>query len=174
VASDPLRAISTNSARGRLIHDTAALLLEGATDPGPLLIADAIGLAQLRVRAAELRENPDSDPLMIVRMEGAVARATRKFELDCRREPDTGSGLGALLARQYEQDAPESKALHEAAGAAGEPADAICEPPATHLPDATGERAPDAGAGQASTAEEERSASWDAMWSKPFAERGTP
>ena len=104
IASNPLRGISTYSARGRQIHDTAArllALLEHPTDE--LIIADVIALAELRVKADELRRDPNASPLDIVRLEGLVDRRTRRLGLDRRgkREPEADPGLGQLLVDEH-------------------------------------------------------------------------
>jgi hypothetical protein len=114
LASNPLRGISTYSARGRQIHDTAArllALLEHPTDE--LIIADVIALAELRVKADELRRDPNASPLDIVRLEGLVDRRTRRLGLDRRgkREPDSDRGLGQLLVDEHAQEgAPAAEA----------------------------------------------------------------
>jgi hypothetical protein len=104
IASNPLRAISTHKARGRLVHDIAArllALLEHPTDE--LIIADVIALAELRVKADELRRDPNASPLDIVRLEGLVDRRTRRLGLDRRgrREPEADPGLGQLLVDEH-------------------------------------------------------------------------
>jgi hypothetical protein len=112
VAANPLRAISTHSARGRQINDTAArllALLEHPTDE--LIIADVIALAELRVKADELRRDPNASPLDIVRLEGLVDRRTRRLGLDRRgkREHDTDRGLGQLLVDVAQEGAPAAE-----------------------------------------------------------------
>jgi hypothetical protein len=126
VAANPLRAISTHSARGRQINDTAArllALLEHPTDE--LIIADVIALAELRVKADELRRDPNASPLDIVRLEGLVDRRTRRLGLDRRgkREPDADPGLGQLLVDEHAQGRGEAIAEQPApcGEAAGEP-----------------------------------------------------
>jgi hypothetical protein len=55
-------------------------LLAGVADPGdPLVIADCLGLAELRIKADELRRDPRSDPLAIVRLEGLIDRRMRRL-----------------------------------------------------------------------------------------------
>ena len=69
LASNPMAGLSLNTARGRLIHDTAARLLVGVADPNnPLTISDCLALAELRVRADELRRDPASDGNLIVKL----------------------------------------------------------------------------------------------------------
>jgi hypothetical protein len=68
-------AASLNTTRGRLIHDTAARLLDDVADrSNPLAIGDCIALAELRIKADALRRDPASDPLAVVRIEGLVDR----------------------------------------------------------------------------------------------------
>jgi hypothetical protein len=113
LASNPLAGLSTNTTRGRLVHDTAAQLLAGVEDPdNPLIVADAVALAELRIRAGEMRRDPNSDPLALVRLEGLIDRRTRRLGLDGRkREPDSDRGLGQLLVDEHAQEgAPAAEA----------------------------------------------------------------
>jgi len=75
-----MRALNRNTVRGRLVHDIAARLLAGVADPdNPLIVADCLALAELRVRADELRRDPASDPGAVVRLEGLVDRRMRRL-----------------------------------------------------------------------------------------------
>ena len=97
LASNPMAGLSLNTARGRLIHDTAARLLVGVADPNnPLTISDCLALAELRVRADELRRDPASDGNLIVKLEGLIDRRMRRLGLDRKREP-AGPTLGQIL-----------------------------------------------------------------------------
>jgi hypothetical protein len=83
-----MAVVDLNTARGRLIHDTAARLLAGVGDPNnPLTISDCLALAELRVRADELRRDPASDPNVIIKLEGLIDRRMRRLGLDRKREP---------------------------------------------------------------------------------------
>jgi hypothetical protein len=106
LAGNPLLALNTNTTRGRLVHDTAVQLLAGVAEPdNPLTIADAVALAELRVRAGEMRRDPNSDLLALVRIEGLIDRRTRRLGLDSRRRAsDSDRGLGALLVDEHVQD----------------------------------------------------------------------
>jgi hypothetical protein len=92
-------ALQLNTARGRLVHDTAARLLAGVADPdNPLVIADCIALAELRVRADELRRDPTSDPNVVIKLEGLIDRRMRRLGLDRKREPPSTPDLKTYLA----------------------------------------------------------------------------
>ena len=99
LASNPMAGLSLNTARGRLVHDTAARLLAGVADPdNPLVIADCIALAELRVRADELRRDPTSDPNVVIKLEGLIDRRMRRLGLDRKREPPSTPDLKTYLA----------------------------------------------------------------------------
>jgi hypothetical protein len=108
LASNPLRALNTNTTRGRLVHDIAARLLAGVAAPDPLVIADVVALAELRVRADELRRDPASDPNVVVKLEGLVDRRMRRLGLGLNRkqEPSAGAALAAHLAELANRPLP--------------------------------------------------------------------
>jgi hypothetical protein len=112
LASNPLCAVSLNTARGRLIHDTAVRLLAGVAAPDPLVIADIVALAELRVKADELRRDPASDPNVVVKLEGLVDRRMRRLGLGLNRKRESAAGLGVLLVedQQSTNDKPEDVA----------------------------------------------------------------
>jgi hypothetical protein len=92
LASNPLRALNTNTTRGRLIHDTAARLLAGVADPdNPLVVADVVALAELRVRADELRRDPATDPNVVIKLEGLVDRRMRRLGLVRERKQESAA-----------------------------------------------------------------------------------
>jgi hypothetical protein len=94
-----MAALQLNTARGRLIHDTAARLLTGVGDPNnPLTISDCLALAELRVRADELRRDPASDPNVVIKLEGLIDRRMRRLGLDRKREPPSAPDLRSYLA----------------------------------------------------------------------------
>jgi hypothetical protein len=96
-----MAGLSLNTARGRLIHDTAARLLAGVADPdNPLVIADCIALAELRVRGDELRRDPASDPNVTIKLEGLIDRRMRRLGLDKQRKP-AGPDLRAQFRAAY-------------------------------------------------------------------------
>jgi hypothetical protein len=76
------------------------------------VIADVLALAELRVRADELRRDPTADPGMIVRLEGLVDRRMRRLGLGLDRKQQPAAGLGALLVEDRAQgtDKPEDGA----------------------------------------------------------------
>jgi hypothetical protein len=101
VADNPLRAINRRSVHGRMIHAIVARLLANVDDPGdPLVIADCIALAELRVRADQARRDPVSDPDALVRLEGLIDRRTKRLGV-ARSKPSSSAlpSLGELLAR---------------------------------------------------------------------------
>jgi hypothetical protein len=80
VGVNPWTAINRNTRHGRHVHDIAVRLLATAADPSdPLVVADAIALAELRVRADEARRDPGCDIEQVVRLEGLVDRRMRRF-----------------------------------------------------------------------------------------------
>jgi hypothetical protein len=110
LASNPMRAVSTNTTRGRLVHDTAVQLLARVADPdNPLVIADIVALAELRVRADELRRDPASDPNVVVKLEGLVDRRMRRLGLglDRHKAPPAGPSLAEHLAKRAAERARE-------------------------------------------------------------------
>jgi len=119
------------AARGRLIHDTAARLLVGVADPNnPLTISDCLALAELRVRADELRRDPASDPNVVIKLEGLIDRRMRRLGLDRRRHEPTAplAPTFAEIARSAQAAASERRARELAADA--EEAAPLEQPPA--------------------------------------------
>jgi hypothetical protein len=185
-------AIDGRSDLGRRVADLAHDYAQRAGGWSNLSDTEAANItraAELTALAEKLRADTlktgaidPTSALAITRLDGVAARAVRALQLDrAEREQDTGGGLAALLTKQFEQGAPESKALGEPAGAPAEPASAVGEPELGHptpdesarmgeAPAAHHGAAPDAGAGEASDTD----AAWSRMWSKPFTERGTP
>src|SRR5262245_8251270 len=115
LASNPMAALQLNTARGRLIHDTAARLLVGVADPAdPLTISDCLALAELRVRADELRRDPASDPNVVIKPEGLIDRRMRRLGLDRRNREPAAAPSFADIAAQAQADAARRRA-HELA-----------------------------------------------------------
>jgi hypothetical protein len=97
-----MAALQLNTARGRLVHDTAARLLAGvANSNDPLIIADCLALAELRVRADELRRDPASDPNVVIKLEGLIDRRMRRLGLDRRKREPAGPDLRAQFRAAY-------------------------------------------------------------------------
>jgi len=73
LGANPWKRIDLTTERGRLVYDKATRYLTNMVDrDNPLTIGDAISLAQLRVRAGELAENPASDDNLLVRIERII------------------------------------------------------------------------------------------------------
>jgi hypothetical protein len=81
--SDPLKAIRRGSVDGRAVYDLAVRLL--AKIPGdrtdPVVVADVVSVAELRVRAAKLRADPTSDIHELTRIERLVELRMRRLGL---------------------------------------------------------------------------------------------
>jgi hypothetical protein len=143
LGSNPRKAVSLNTVRGRLIHDIAARLLAGVADPdNPLIVADCLALAELRVRADELRRDPASDPNVVVKLEGLVDRRMRRLGLGLERKRaeapvETYAELSARLAadaherRRLELEEDEAHQAETAAPEAAAPAEPAGEQPGT-------------------------------------------
>jgi hypothetical protein len=82
-ATNPLRGLSLNSARGRYINDVAARLL--ATLPGysdnTLAVNDCVALGELSWRASEMRRDPAANAEVLIKLEGLVDRRMRRLHL---------------------------------------------------------------------------------------------
>jgi hypothetical protein len=134
-----MAGLSLNTARGRLIHDTAARLLDGVADPNnPLIVSDCLALAELRVRADELRRDLASDPNVVIKLEGLIDRRMRRLGLDKQHKLTASSApTFADIATQAQADAARRRAHELAADAADDeggtaPGRGAGERPANH------------------------------------------
>src|SRR5262249_40195068 len=69
LGNNPLKALNRRTAHGRAVNDMAARLLANLADrDDPLVIADAISLAELRIKADMLRRDPQADSNQVIRI----------------------------------------------------------------------------------------------------------
>jgi hypothetical protein len=112
LASNPMARLNQNSTHGRLVNDIAARLLESVEDRNPIAIADCLALAELRIRADEMRRDPASDPNVVIKLEGLVDRRTQRlFGKHRNREPsapDLASYLAASAPRSLNDEGSSS------------------------------------------------------------------
>jgi hypothetical protein len=80
LGDNPWKTINRRTRKGRRVRAIVQrLLVDIPNRDDPLLLADVIGIAQLMILAADMRADPTTDPVPLIRLEGLIDRRVRRL-----------------------------------------------------------------------------------------------